>query len=359
MKKLMKRKHDAGFSLLELMVALTVTLVVILVTLAALDAFQRTSEQVALAANTQENLRAGMNYIVRDLVLTGGGLPTAGIAIPNGLGIPVNRPGPPGANYQFPVTYTAIPSITPGAGMGPNIVETSDMVTVMYADNTIPLNQNLINDPNPPATNPPIQPCNGSIDPNGASVTFDINCTNITNGTMVIGTGDLILFSNAQGDALAVVTSVDAQTLHFEPGDAFNLNQRNDPAGTMQQIQAPAGSGNYPPTTVTRVIMVTYYLDSTNPIGPRLMRQVNFKPAQAVGEGIEDLQASYDFVDGVNNPTDQKTPPPGDSPNQTQSVNLFLAARSTRPFSLTNKYVRNNLVTQVSLRGMSYFDRYN
>jgi hypothetical protein len=51
-------------------------------------------------------------------------------------------------------------------------------------------------------------------------------------------------------------------------------------------------------------------------------------------------------------------PPAADSPNQIEYVNLFLAARSLRTFSLNKQYVRNNLVTRVSLRGMSYFNRY-
>jgi prepilin-type N-terminal cleavage/methylation domain-containing protein len=351
-----KIKRDAGFTLLELLVAVAITVIIVAISLSILVSFQHTSEGIVLAANTQENLRAGMNYVSRDLVLTGEGLPTGGISIPNGGGVAVNRPGPPGAGDTFPLTYTSIPAITPGAAMGANILEPSDMLTVMYADNSIALSQNLINNPTPPAGDPV---CNGTIDPTGASVTFDINCTDISSGVMVIHPGDLILFSNAQGNALEEVTSIAGQTLSFAANDAYNLNQRNDPSGTMHQIQAPAGSGNYPPTTATRVVMITYYLDNANPNEPRLMREVNFNAPQPVAEGIEDLQASYDFIDGVTNPTDQKIPPAGDSPNQTENVNLFMAARSARPFSWTHRYFRNNLVTQVSLRGMAYFNRYN
>jgi prepilin-type N-terminal cleavage/methylation domain-containing protein len=352
----MTAKRSTGFTIIELIVALAITLVVAAVALSALVDFERTSEGIVLAANTQENLRAGMNYIVRDILLTGEGLPTGGIAIPNGAGVAINRPGPPAAGYTFPLTYTSIPAITPGAAMGANVVEPSDMITVMYADNSIPLSQNLINDPAPPAGDPV---CNGAIDPAGASVTFDINCTNISNGVMVIHPGDLILFSNAQGNALEEVTTVAGQKLNFAANDAFNLNQRNDPSGTMHQIQAPAGSGNYPPTTATRVVMVTYYIDNSIANDPRLMREVNFGTPEPLAEDVEDLQASYDFIDGVTNPTDLKVPLPGDSPNQAEDVNLFLAARSSQQFSWNNQYFRNNLVTQVSLRGMAYFNRYN
>ena len=349
----MKTRRSAGFSLIELLVAVAITVIVVAVALSALNDAQRTSEGVTLASNTQENLRAGMNYIARDLVLTGEGLPTGGISIPNNGGVPVNRPGPVGAGYTFPLAFTAVPAITTGQGLGANIGRPSDMITILYADNTITLNQNLINDPAPV---PPSPVCNGNIDPAGASVTFDVNCTNLGNGTIAIRPGDLIMFSNVQGNALEMVTSVAGQQLNFAVGDPFALNQRNDPSGTMAQIQNPPGT--YPPTTATRVIMVTYFVDNTG-TAPRLMREVNFNAPQAVAEGIEDLQASYDFIDGAGNPTDQKSVPGGDSANQIQDVNLFLAARSLQKFSWDRKYFHNNLITRVSLRGNSFFNRYN
>jgi prepilin-type N-terminal cleavage/methylation domain-containing protein len=346
-------KRSAGFSLIELLVAMAITLVVIEVSLATLNQGQRTSETIALSSNALQNLRAGMNYIVRDLVLAGQGLPTGGIAIPNGSGVPVNRPGPIGANYTFPNTYTAIPVVTPGGGKGPNVLRPTDMITVMYADSSIPLNQNLINDPAPP---PPSTPCNGAIDPNGAYVTFAITCTTISTPAATIQPGDLIMFSNSQGNALAVVTSVAGQTLNFAAADAFNINQRADPSWTMKQIQA--GPGNYPPTTATRVMMLTYYLDNSDPQNPRLMRQLNFNAPLAVSEGIEDLQVSYDFVDGATNPTDQKEPPAGSFANQIQNANLFLAGRSLYPSSSNQQYFRNNLMTQAAPRSLKFFNRY-
>lgn len=348
-------KRDTGFSLIELLVAMTITLIVVAGTLAMLDQAQRTSEGISLSSNTLQNLRAGMNFLTRDLVLAGQGLPTGGISIPNGSGTPVNRPGPTALTFgAAPNFFTAIPVVTTGGGLGPNVLRQSDLITVMYADNSLTLNLNVINDP----TGTP--PCNGSIDPNGAFVTFDINCTPLgaAPGQQNIQAGDLIMFSNAQGNALEVVTTIAGQTLNFATGDPYSLNQRTDPSGTMQQIQVPPGSGNYPPTTATRISMVTYYLDNSDPANPRLMRQVSFNPALAVAEDIEDLQASYDFVDGATNPTDQKDPPAGVSANQIQNVNVFLAGRSSYPFSKTGQYYRNNLATKVSPRSLVFFNRY-
>jgi hypothetical protein len=88
------------------------------------------------------------------------------------------------------------------------------------------------------------------------------------------------------------------------------------------------------------------------------MRQINFNARFAVAEGMEDFQVTYDFVDGNSNPTDLKDPCCGDSANQIQNVNLFLAGRSSYPFSQTGQFYRNNLATDVSPRSLVFFNRY-
>jgi prepilin-type N-terminal cleavage/methylation domain-containing protein len=350
----MRRSHSQlGFSLLELLVAVALLLIVVAATLSAFNQALRANEAVASMADLNQNLRAGMNYMVRDLVQCAEGLPTGGIPIPSGgSNGPINRPGPAGLNYTFDPTFTTLPSVVPGPGMGPVVLRATDMITILYADSTLPLQVNPINS----ASNPV---CNGTIAADGSFVTFDSNCTKLTVGNISVGAGDLIMFSNAQGNVLQAVTSVAGQTLHFDKGDPFNLNGRSDPQGTIEQLQTPFGSGVYPPTTATRVWMITYYLDATtDPKRPALLRQVNFNTPRPVGEVLEDLQISYDVVDGATNPTDVKQPAPPDTPNQIRKVNLYLAGRSDAPYTLTNTFFRNNLLTQVSLRSMSFVSRY-
>jgi len=352
-------RKDAGFSMVELMVAIAITVIVLGVTLGMLTDAMRGNQHVTQTAGMVDNLRAGMNMLVQDLLQAGASVPTGGISIPNGGGgLPINRPSPPGQNYSFPAGTTSLPGIFPGAGLGPTTLgQVSDMVTILYADNTLPLNQRFINDPNPPA---PATPCNGSISVNGNNMTVDPACTNIGLPGSAIQPGDLIMFSNSMGNTLQTVTQVNGQTVSFAGNDPFNLNLRTDPQGTIRQIQSPPNSGNYPPTTATRVWMITYYLDDvTDPQHSRLVRQVNFNPPQPVAEVVENLQLSYNFIDGVTNPTNQETVPAGLSANQTRMVNVFLAARSDIPDSQTRQFIRSNLSTQVSLRSMAFVDRYN
>jgi prepilin-type N-terminal cleavage/methylation domain-containing protein len=366
-------KRNSGFTLIELMVAVAITIIIVGVSLDALNQGQRASQAISLMSDMNQNLRAGMDQLQHDMVLAGSGIPVGGISIPNGSGVAVKEPSPTGDAYTFPIGATSIPAVTPGHGQGPLISGTvdSDMVTVIYADNMTfppdnttypegqPLNANFINDPT--ATSPDT-PCNGTINSTGTSVAFDSNCVVFDAGNGAVGTGDLIMFSNAQGNTLEYVTSISGQTMNFAKGDPYDLNGRTDPAGTIYQLQSSTSpSVTYPPTTATRIWMVTYYLDNTNPAGPRLMRQVNFFTPEPVAESIEALWITYNFVNGTlcgASCSNQPIPPAGMSANQMMSTNIFLGARSDAAFGWTKQTFRDNLIAQISLRGLAFTNEF-
>src|SRR5207245_4449929 len=79
-------KKQSGFTLVELLVAMTITLVVVATTLGAFNDALRANEAVTLLADMDQNLRAGMNLVIRDLIQTGEMIPTGGIPIPSGAG---------------------------------------------------------------------------------------------------------------------------------------------------------------------------------------------------------------------------------------------------------------------------------
>ena len=368
-------KREGGFSLLELLVATAIMVIVVTVTLGALNDAIHANEAVTLLADMMENLRAGMNYMVRDLIQAGEGIPIGGITIPNNsaggvcdnTAAAINRPSPPGLVYTFTQCYTALPAVAPGpglvpaavppAGAGQVLVRTSDMISVLYVDNTV-LWHNF-----PPINNPSNPACGGTLSAAGDSVTFDgkAACTPLPTGNVAVQPGDLMMFTNAAGNILQTVTAVNGQTVKFAAGDAFNLNGRGDPQGTIHHIQQPINSGSYPPTSAIRVWLITFYIDNVaDPLRPRLMRQVNFRQAQPVGEVMEDLQVSYDIVNAaVTAPAmNAKTPIPPDMPSQIRKANLYLSARSDAAYSQSKLYFRNNLVTQVSFRSLAFVSRY-
>ena len=118
--------------------------------------------------------------------------------------------------------------------------------------------------------------------------------------TNPITTGNLMMFHNQNGTALEYVTSVAGQTINFAGGDPAGLNQSGKTFGTVANLATTPGV--FPPTTVTRVWMVTYYIDATNAQNPQLIRQVNYpnypaaapvNPPIAIADDIENLAFSY------------------------------------------------------------------
>jgi hypothetical protein len=122
------------------------------------------------------------------------------------------------------------------------------------------------------------------------------------------------------------------------------------------------------------IIRIRETLDVTT---PRLIRHINWGDpsaalnlrGQTVAFSIENLQFTYDMLDGVTNPsgvsmvaadltTAGRCAPNPCSPNQIRKVNLFIAGRSAQPFSTTKRFFRGTLNTQVSLRSLALVDRY-
>jgi type II secretory pathway pseudopilin PulG len=379
----MKKRN--GFTFVELLVGMAVTMIALAAAVLLFRDSTKANSSVTQSSDMSDNLRAGLNLIVQDLIQTGTGIPVGGISIPNtvdkngcNVGAPVNRPpavlnlsfqGPNSANKGCNVI---LPAVEPGNGLGPTVKSpdgttgpATDVITIMYADNTLALDQKPITGPACPT---------GSILPDGSSITFDAapGCVTIGAAGIPVNAGDLLMIYNANNPngVLQTVSAVNGQTLIFNAGDAFNLNGRTatESSGTiltLQNLTAGAPNGTYPPTSCTRIWMITYYLDATtDPRHPTLMRAVNFNTPQPVAETLENLQFSYNFADGttpapVNQFTVPTLPAPGgDNENQIRSVNVYLGARSTSTTAATGRYARTNLATQVALRSMAYFNTY-
>jgi prepilin-type N-terminal cleavage/methylation domain-containing protein len=387
MKKEQVMKKQAGFTMVEFMIAMGITLVVFAAAVGAISSTMRSSQNVALTADLNDNLRASLNLVRQDIVLAGEGIPAGGISIPMGAGITINRPGPVALKFQQPF----LPALTLGTALGPTVPilttagatagggAPSDIITLTYQDNTWdsnPADKKLTALDSAPITRAAVgatPACNGSITALGDAVTFDANCVDMSKARVPVQPGDLFMFSKINGTAIQTVTSINGQVVSFasNPGvDKFGLNQTGATQGTITQIQnkVPASNpvsytGTYPPTTATRIWMISYYLDMiTDPQHIRLVRQVNFRPTQPVAEVIEGLQLTYNFVDANIPPTvyaNSTAIPPGLTESNIRSVNLFLSARANNPSGPSNAYIRDNMKTQISVRSLAYFNRYN
>jgi len=333
-------RQEQGFGLVEMMISAAIFLIVLAATLSSLNDALGINEKAALMADLEQNLRAGMNFVVQDFMQAGWGIPTGGLPIPTGAGMTaVNRPGPPGTSYTFSPSLT-IAAVNPGASLGPaGNGRATDIVNILYADDLLLLNSRTLD----------------AIAANGTNMTVNA-ATPISGVINAITAGDLIAFSNALGSTVQYVTRVAGQVVYFEAGDPMNLNQATAPQGAILQLQS---GGVFPPTTATRVSLVTYYLDTTtDPETPRLIRRINNRAGQVVALILEDLQLTYDLVDGVTNPANQATPIAPNSPNQIRKANAFLSGRSSSRIRNTGDFLRRSLTTQVGLRCLTFVDRY-
>jgi len=391
----MKKRKLAGFTLIELMIAMAVTMILLYAAVVAFRDASLTNQLVTQNSDMADNLRTGLNLIQTDLQQAGSGIPTGGIPLPftsnNSTTSPCGttpalvRPKLNGLT-TFPPCNSTLPAVEPGNAMGPFITAPdastglptnqssyTDEITVVYADN-LGLDARPINAQ--ATTNPANPGCpNGKLSLSGTTLTavFDgttlnsqgnYNCVNFLKNGITVNVGDLIMFSNSYGEALLAVTNVNGQTLTFAKGDSFGLNGRTENGGTINYLQANGCGGTntcFANTSATRVWMVSYYLDNTSsPPYIRLVRQVGLNPATPVGETLENLQFTYNFVDGNGNPANQATVPAGDSESQIMLVNVFLGARSSYQVheGIHTFYSRDNLMTQVSIRSNAYTNQY-
>ncbi|MGB8836776.1 MAG: hypothetical protein WCC67_08525, partial [Candidatus Acidiferrales bacterium] len=254
------------------------------------------------------------------------------------------------------------------------------MINILYADNILQDTANNYLYSYPIRQDSPAVPdCNNgnaaAISATGATVTLDPACFIMPGKTNPITVGNLIMFHNQNGTALEYVTSVAGQVISFGAGDPAGLNQTGDAFGTVAQLATTPGV--FPPTTITRVWMVTYYINVTNALDPQLIRQVNYpnypaggaaNPPQTIADDIENLAFSYDITSSTD-PAGTYTLGPGnaqqpilpDTPAQIRAVNVFLAGRSEQVYkaTYTPQYLRNNLSTQVSIRSLSFTNQFN
>ena len=342
----MHKHNEAGFTLAELLVSTIVTLMVLAAALGAFADAMRITDSARETTDTNQNIEVAMSLMVRDFIQAGSqGFPTGGLPIPSGAGAnPLKRPAPAGSSLTFPASYEVMPAIAPGGGQGPLVLGvTTDMVTIMYVDPTSP--EITIDDSEDL----------GSISADGSTMTVDGGT--IISGADGIQEGDLLFFDGPSNKAVQMVTSISGQTVSFGAGDDLNFNQRGAAQGTILQLQTDPGV--YPRVEVRRVLMISYYIDLvTDPALPRLVRQVNNGQRLAIALGIENLQITFDLVDGTDNPTNVETPADPYSPHQIRKANLFLAGRSLAVNPRTRQYFRNTAATQVSLRSLTFVDRY-
>ncbi len=349
----MQKTNESGFSLVEVIVAMAVGMIVLGGAVSLFKQSMDSSWVMSQKAEMQEDARAGIDALSADLSMAGTGMPYGGITLPSGSG---------SSNALYGCSATAcyinngnggtfvggvLTPVVPGYNSGPTTVQNTDSVTLAYVDYTSSLNQF-------PLT---------SITPSGSQITVN-SATSPSIGDQAVGiqTGDLIMLSNSNGAAVGVVTNVmpSSNKINFANSDPLNVNQ---PSAAFGNIAALGPGGTYPPTTATRILMVTYYIDTTTGT-PRLMRQVNAHLPIPVTDNIENMKLTYDIYNTHTGVNSSGLGDAGGTPSLIKSIHIMLTARSPQMGRLlgngvaTENYMRINVNTILSPRNLSFHDTY-
>lgn len=252
--------HEAGFSLVELMVVMTVMVAVT----AMVMNFMSDSIKISAVANemteAQQNLRTAQDFIARDLVAVGDGM--ADIKYPrmtktflNGYltkaaaadtNTTLGVLGVVTSDDQVP-TGTTVP--IPGTATTITLQAATDRLTIMRMDP----------DFNGGAT---ISLAPGTVTNNGQTVTLPSG-TNMSQ----FAVNDIYFFTSGAGSAFGAVTAVNTagRVLSFSTGDRYGINQ----SAASGPVNVVVGSGTKA-ASMLRMFVTSYFVDSTG----LLMRRV-------------------------------------------------------------------------------------
>ena len=376
-------KTIRGFSLVEMLIAMAAGLVVIGAALQLFSKGMDATWTVSQRAQMQQDSRAAVDLMSRDISMAGAGLQT-GAALASGTanlpkfgcdqttcyinsGAGVNYPTQVVSGNTISYLYGIIPGYQKGKVINPGQGNT-DVITVAYSDTTFLLDcfqatvssSTTITFVDPQALTPPVNyspPCSTTTTPK-------VLPQPVTDPAVGLKVGDLVYFTGtttagSQASAVLEVTkatgSASPYTVTFADPDALKLNQTAATSGNLAKIVNATG-------TVTRIWVITYYLDTPASTGlPTLMRQVNGQTPTPVAENVSDLQFAYEVYD------DTKTPPQsttrdanlalGGSPSLIKKVNLLhMTVRS--PLRGTQGYQGFDVHASVSARNLGIKDQF-
>ncbi len=281
MKQVCKTNSESGFSMMELMVVIVLTLVVVSAAFALLGGTIRSSSTNVEVTSAQQEFRNTQEMLTRDILRAGDGL--SGISN-------LWLPSPFVTNY-----LTARPDsvIDPSAGGFVSIGAT-------VSDNDVPSGTNVI------GSNPTTTVMENtdrltilSTDQSFATIDLPVNSTAYWSGRINIpaariadfSVGEVYYISSGGTGVFGAVTSVDtgSNQIYWEEGDTLGLN-RMGWTGNL----AAATDRNTQPATLKRVNMIHFYVDANG----RFMRRVfgvKDKPYtdSVVAEHLTDLQFRF------------------------------------------------------------------
>jgi prepilin-type N-terminal cleavage/methylation domain-containing protein len=361
--KMTPQKSERGFTLLETMVAMSIGLIVMAAMASMFKAGMNSTMLLTQRTETQQNMRAAIDLMVKDISMAGAGLPSGGIQLPTGTNSTFTKFGCdqtgachvpahvyPGTNYMYGVIPGYSNGVEANAVIPAAPAAINDSITSIYADYNFPLWEYDVTFTTPG---------------NGGSITLApdpayVPAPPALNSAGGLQVGDLIMLTNVLGTAVGEVTNLTATTITFANLDALNFNQSAAASNNIKAISTVAVPPTGTATVAYRLFAVTYYLTVPG-VGqtPRLMRQVNGLTPVPVADDIINLQFAYDIYNSTTSALDANQANPigvGDSPNLMQKINIVVMGQSM--LNDGNKSQNLYLATSVSARNMAFRNRY-
>jgi len=376
-----------GFTLLELVVAMALSLLLFGLCLTLVQQLGNTADLVGSMSDVNENLRAAVNMVSRDLSNAGENIPRTGIPLPyGGTATAIKLPYPAyasGSTFHAPLsgaTSLLWPVIYAGNAAGPTQGSgtnafTTDIVTIISVNQTSNFNQTAVT---------------GSPTVSSTSATITVTTT----AAGYVQAGQLIMLTNSNGNCLLAVSSVNTTNgvITFTKGDAndvLGVNQfsilstgsvafavTSGPAsGTISFLQSGTTSNgtttySWPAITAYPISMVTYYLDNSNS-PTKLMKLVTAgatSSAQPVALGINVMTLQYSLYPfatlngSTSDPTENPWPTTtdtGNSPNDIRKVVLTMIAETDHQNHANSQWYSKEIKNAVTVQNLDYYNKYN
>jgi Tfp pilus assembly protein PilW len=283
-----KAKHQAGYSLVELLIGMGVMIVIVGATISIINGSLKFSHSVFYVTDAEESLRSAHELINRDLTSAGDGLKSIGtITVPiafastwltrttvvDSSDTTHHQLGLVTSDDAIPLN-TAVPSATPAV----NFKENTDRISMLIQDKDF-------NNGNSVSLLP------GKITVSGSVTNLVVGSANI--GLFQNGEIYAILAQNSAAFGTVTAVNTTTYTISMANGDTFGLNQTGTtaPFTTVSGIVSGASTQN---VAIIRLRIIQYYVTAT---GMMMRRVYGVKGSgfteTPIAEHVTNLQFRY------------------------------------------------------------------
>lgn len=288
---------QSGFSLIEVMIALTVTLIILASVFSMLGTAMKANNTTYELVDAQEGLRTAQEYINRDLIGVGDGLRGINnIRVPTGFvstWVTTNVVNPSGGLAPLAILNSdgSVPAATAVAGTNPvvNVLNGTDRISFLATDSTF---------------SPALAIAANKFTLIPAEATIGVTATDVSR----FNVGEIYFIASSAGSTFVTITALTSNgansSITLATGDTYGLNQTGagKSLALVSGINADPATGTLPnpatgtlPISLTRMRIVQYFVNANNLLIRRVLGVgggVGYTDS-VIAEHATDLQFRY------------------------------------------------------------------